>query len=64
MRHSGGYVGVLIRCRPEGICYDAAFRIMVRKSFLLFVSLLEAVFYDIGPRLPSLSCSWYDGVYG
>ena len=28
--------GVLIRCRPEGICRDAAFRMMVRKIFSPF----------------------------
>ena len=27
---------VLIRCRPEGICRDAAFRMMVRKNFSPF----------------------------
>ena len=27
---------VLIRCRPEGICCDAAFRMMVRKIFSAF----------------------------
>ena len=26
----------LIRCRPEGICCDAAFRMMVRKIFSSF----------------------------
>ena len=28
---SAGTSSVLIRCRPEGICRDAAFRMMVRK---------------------------------
>ena len=28
---SAGTGSVLIRCRPEGICRDAAFRMMVRK---------------------------------
>ena len=33
---SAGTGSVLIRCRPEGICRDAAFRMMVRKIFSLF----------------------------
>ena len=33
---SAGTGSVLIRCRPEGICRDAAFRIMVRKIFSPF----------------------------
>ena len=51
---STGTGSVSIRCRPDGICSDAASRMMVR-------SLLEAVFfsvyppYDIGPSLLSLS---------
>ena len=60
---SAGTGSVLIRCRPEGICRDAAFRMMVRKIFLLLGSMMEAVFcsvyllspYDIGPSLHSLS---------
>ena len=60
---STGTGSVLIRCRPEGICRDAAFRMMVRKIFSHFGSLLEAVFcsvyplspYDIGPSFLSLS---------
>ena len=67
---SAGTSSVLIRCRPEGLCCDAAFRIMVRKIFSPFGSLFEAVFcsvcpltpYDIGPRFPSLRGNWYDGV--
>ena len=59
---STGTGSVLIRCRSEGICRDAAFRMMVRKIFSFFGSLLEAVFcsiyplspYDIGPSLLSL----------
>ena len=31
-----GTGSVLIRCRPEGICCDAAFRMMVRKIFSPF----------------------------
>ena len=60
---STGTGSVLIRCRPEGICCDAAFRMMVRKIFSPFDSLLDAVFCsgcplsssDVGPSLPSLS---------
>ena len=60
---SAGTGSVLIRCRPEGICCDAAFRMMVRKIFSPFRSLLEAVFcsvyplspYDVGSSLLSLS---------
>ena len=33
---SAGTGSVLIRCRPEGICRDAAFRMMVRKIFSTF----------------------------
>ena len=33
---SAGTGCVLIRCRPEGICRDAAFRMMVRKIFSPF----------------------------
>ena len=33
---SAGTGSVLIRCRPEGICQDAAFRMMVRKIFSPF----------------------------
>ena len=54
---------VLIRCRPECICWDAAFRMMVRKIFSPFGSLLEPVFcsvchispYDLDLSLHSLS---------
>ena len=55
---------VLIRCRPEGICRDAAFRRMVRKTFSpfwqlvgsrLLLSLSSLSPYDIGPSLLSLS---------
>ena len=57
---STGTGSVLIRCRPEGICHDAAVRMMVRNIFSPFGSLREAVFcsvypYDIGPSLLSLS---------
>ena len=61
---SAGTGSVLIRCRPEGICRVAAFRMMVRKIiFFLFGSLMEAGFcsvyplypYDIGISLLSLS---------
>ena len=60
---SAGTGSVLIRCRPECICPDAAFRMMVGKIFsrfwqfvgslLLFSYPLSA--YDIGPSLLSLS---------
>ena len=33
---SAGTGSVLIRCRPEGICRDAAFRILVCKIFSPF----------------------------
>ena len=33
---SAGTGSVLIRCHPEGICRDAAFRMMVRKIFSSF----------------------------
>ena len=33
---SAGTGSVLLRCRPEGICRDAAFRMMVRKIFSPF----------------------------
>ena len=33
---SAGTGSVLIRCRPEGICRDAAFKMMVRKIFSSF----------------------------
>ena len=33
---SAGTASVLIRCRPDGICRDAAFRMMVRKIFSPF----------------------------
>ena len=35
---SAGTGSVLIRCRPEGICRDAAFRMMVRKIFSPFLA--------------------------
>ena len=41
---SAGISSVLIRCRPEGICCDAAFR-MVR-------SLLKTVFCSVYPLSP------------
>ena len=31
-------------CRSKGICCDVAFRMMVRKIFSIFFSVLEAVF--------------------
>ena len=43
---SVGTGSVIIRCRPEGICRDAAFRRMVCKIFSPFGSLLEAVFCE------------------
>ena len=33
---SAGTGSVLIWCRPEGICHDASFRMMVRKIFSPF----------------------------
>ena len=44
---SAGTGSVLIRCRTEGICRDAAFRMMVRKIFSPFGSLLEPSFAQI-----------------
>ena len=35
---SAGTGSVLIRCRPEGICRDATFRMMVRKIFSPFLT--------------------------
>ena len=35
---SAGTGSILIRCRPEGICRDAAFRMMVRKIFSPFLA--------------------------
>ena len=59
---SAGTVFVLIRCRPEGICRDAAFRMMVRKIFSPFWQFVGSRLllslsspYDIGPSLLSLS---------
>ena len=37
---STGTSSVLIRCRPEGIWYDNAFRMMVRKIFSPFWQLV------------------------
>ena len=60
---SAGTGSVLIRCRPEGICRDAAFRMMVRKIFSpfwqfdgshLLLSLSLSPYY-IGPSFLSLS---------
>ena len=51
---SAGTGSVLIRSRPEGICRDAAFRMMVHKIFpLFFGSLMEAVFCSV--YLPTIS---------
>ena len=47
---SAGTCSVLIRCRPGGICRDAAFRMMVRN--ILFGSLMEAVFFSVYPPSP------------
>ena len=33
---------VIIQCRPEGLCCDAAFRMMVRKIFLPFWQFVES----------------------
>ena len=57
---SVGTGSVLIRCRPEGMWCDAAFRIMARKIFSPFWQSVEAVFcstclpslYCIGPSFP------------
>ena len=49
---SAGIGSVLIRCSPEAICRDAAFRIIVCKIFLLSGSLLEAVFCLVYPLSP------------
>ena len=58
---SSGTGFVLIRCRPEGICCDAAFRMMVHNIFFrqfvvsrLLLS-LSSISYNIGLNLPSLS---------
>ena len=48
---STGTDSVLIQCRPEGICHDAAFRMLVCKIFSLFGSLLEAVFCSFYPLI-------------
>ena len=39
---SAGTGSVLIRCRPEGICCDAAFRMMVRKIRSPFWQFVES----------------------
>ena len=59
---SVGTGSVLIRCRPEGICRDAAFRRIVRKIFSPFWQFVGSRLllslsspYDIGPSLLSLS---------
>ena len=58
---SAGTGSVLIRCRPEGIWRDAAFRMMIRKIFSPFWQfdgsrlLLSLSPYNIGPSLLSLS---------
>ena len=50
---SAGTSSVLIWCRPEGICCEAVFRMMVHKTFSLFFgSLLEAVFCSVHPLSP------------
>ena len=51
---SAGTGSVLIRCRPEGICRDAAFRMMVRKIFSPFGSLMEDVFCSVYPLISLL----------
>ena len=61
---SAGTGSILIRCRPEGLCRDAAFRMMVRKIFSPFwqfdgsQTTLCLVYplspYGIGPSLLSL----------
>ena len=58
-------------CRSEGIYHDAASEWWHARSFLLFGSLLEAVFFSLSSislRYRSLfvssSWSWYDGVWG
>ena len=48
---STGTGSVLIRCHPEGTRRGDAFRMMVRKSFLLFGSLLDAVFCSDYPPI-------------
>ena len=49
---SAGTGSVLIWCRPEGICCDAAFRMMVCRIFSPFGSLLESVFCSVCPLYP------------
>ena len=59
---SAGTGFVLIRSRSECIRSDAAFRMLVRKIFSPFGSVLKSVFcsicpltpYDIAPSFPSL----------
>ena len=57
---SAGTGSVLIRCRPEGICQDAAYRMIVHKIFSPFWQfdgsrlLLSLSPYYIGPSLLSL----------
>ena len=59
---SAGTGSVLIRCRPEGICCDAPFRMMVRKIVFTFwqfvgsrILLSLSSISDIGLSLLSLS---------
>ena len=59
---SAGTGSVLIRCRSEGICCNAAFRMRVHKIFSPFWHFVGSIFflvcplspYDIGPSLASL----------
>ena len=50
---SAGTGSVLILCRTEGILGDAAFKMMLRKIFSPFGSLMEVVFCSV--YLPTIS---------
>ena len=46
---STGTGSVLIRCRPEGICCDAAFRMTVRKIFSHFWQFVGSRLFSVCP---------------
>ena len=53
---SNGTGSILIRCRPGGICRDAAFRMMVRKIFSPFWQFDESrLFISLSSYLPTIS---------
>ena len=45
---AAGTGSVLIRCRPEGICHNAAFRMMVRKIFSPFWQFVGSRLLPVG----------------